>query len=208
MQYGTVQRGVLGVMIRTVNSDLKGEKRLQVNTGAYVDSLLANSAAATAGIQPGDVIVAVEGQEVLNSPQLQERIARHRPGDVVEITVNRAGEIRDFKVTLNNRQGAQTLVANEPSPLERQLGARLEDLSTEEKAALQLKSGVKVSKLVPGKIRQATNMREGFVITKVDDKTVRDKADLLDYLKDKKGGVMLEGIYPDREGTHYYAFGM
>jgi serine protease Do len=208
MEYGAVQRGVLGVMIRTVNSDLKTEQRLQVNTGAYVDSLLPASAAAQAGIEVGDVIVAVEGQEVLNSPQLQERIARHRPGDVVDITVDRKGKKKSFQVTLNNREGEQVLVASAQTPLERQLGLNLEDLSTEEAAQLQLNGGVKVSKLLPGKLRQATNMREGFIITKIDGKSIDNKAELLAYLDNRTGGVMLEGVYPDREGVHYYAFGM
>ncbi|MCB0636737.1 MAG: Do family serine endopeptidase [Lewinella sp.] len=209
MQYGEVQRGVLGVMIRTVNSELKAEKNLKTNTGAYVDSLLSSSAAAEAGLQIGDVIVGVGDQVIQNSPELQEQIARHRPGDKVAIKVNRDGRERTFEVTLSNTNGGQELIAAEMSPTERALGLQLQDMDGEAANELGLDAGVKVAKLYPGKLRQNTNLQEGFIITHVDGRPVKDKAGLLDYLNRKKGGVMLEGIYPDNpRQTYYYAFGM
>ncbi|MDX1408157.1 MAG: trypsin-like peptidase domain-containing protein, partial [Saprospiraceae bacterium] len=81
INYGVVQRGVLGVMIRTLDSHLREEQNLKATGGVFVDSLLENSAAGEAGIRAGDVILGIDDQEVLTSPQLQEIIARHRPGD-------------------------------------------------------------------------------------------------------------------------------
>ncbi len=91
VEFGVVQRGVLGILIRTVDGNLKQEKDLAVNSGAYVDSLLENSAARDAGIRPGDVVVEVDEVSVNSSPELQEMIARHRPGDEVTVKVNRKG---------------------------------------------------------------------------------------------------------------------
>ncbi len=206
--YGAVQRAVLGVMIRSVESNLAKEKDLGVRHGAYVDSLMDNSAAAEAGIQVGDVIVSVEGRPIHTSPELQERIASFRPGDEVKIIVNRKGSEKEFLVNLNNRQGQRRIVEKETHAALRQLGAELEDLTASKADELEIDGGVKVVKLYPGKLRQQTDMREGFIITKADNRSIRSLDDLASILEKKEGGVMLEGIYEDIPGTHYYAFGL
>ena len=68
--------------------------------------------------------------------------------------------------------------------------------------------GVQVVQLGKGKIANQTDLEEGFVITKVDGKAVETVESLTGILAGRQGGVMLEGIYPDRPGTFYYAFGM
>lgn len=208
MEYGTVQRGVLGVMIRPVDGNLAGEKGLEVTTGAYVDSLMANSAAAEAGIEKGDVIIAVDGIEVTNSSELQELIARHRPGDEVKVTVDRHGKERVFNVTLNSREGQPELMAEANRELSRMLGAEFRTLDEETAGELDIPGGVVVERLYPGKLRRTTQMREGFIITKVNDQLVRNVEELNEALEGRKGGVMLEGRYPDEPGVYYYAFGM
>jgi serine protease Do len=208
MKYGVVQRGVLGVMIRTVDGSLAREKDLPLTRGAYVDSLLENSAAASAGIKPGDVIIAVDGSEVNNSPKLQELIARHRPGDKVQIKVNRKGTERTFDVTLNNRRGNTDLVKKEHLDVLSMLGADFENLDEKTAKKLGIDGGVKVKSLYAGKLRRNTQMQEGFIITKVDGKIIRSVDDLAKALEGRKGGVMLEGVYEDLPGTQYYAFGM
>ncbi len=208
LKYGVVQRGVLGVMIRSVDGNLAKEKDLAVTTGAYVDSLLENSAAGAAGIQPGDVIVEVDGKEITSSPELQEIIARHRPGDKVTVKVNRKGEIKTFEVVLNNRQGKVALVKKEKSEVLSVLGAEFETLDSKTAKKLDIEGGVRVKKLFPGKLRKHTDMREGFIITHVDKQPVKSVEELVKALENKKGGVLLEGVYEDLPGTFYYAFGM
>lgn len=209
LQYGIVQRGVLGVMIRSVDGGLAKEKGLDVTKGAYVDSLLANSAAAAAGIKPGDVIVEVEGKAIQSSPELQEMIARYRPGDKVSVKVDRQGKIKVFEVVLNNRQGSTALVEKpELKDALSLLGAEFETLSSDAARKLEIKGGVKVTKLYAGKIRKYTDMREGFIITKVDGRRVTSVEELAQALEGKDGGVMLEGVYEDIPGVRYYAFGM
>jgi len=209
LQYGSVQRGVLGVMIRSVNGELVREKDLRVTTGALVDSLLENSAAGEAGIKPGDVITQVDGEEVGNASELQEQIARHRPGDEVELTVNRAGEERRFAVQLHSRYGNKVLAeGEEPNEILRRLGAELETLPKAKAQELGVAGGVRVKALYSGKLRRHTDIREGFIITKVDGKTVEDKESLIRLLEQKAGGgLMIEGLYEDVPGKQYYAFG-
>jgi Do/DeqQ family serine protease len=208
LKYGVVQRGVLGVMIRTVDGNLKRDKDLQVITGTYVDSLLEHSAAAAAGIKVGDVIIDVDGVEIEDSPGLQEVIARHRPGDEVAITVNREGKEKTFKVTLSNRKGNTDVVRKEHREVLNILGAEFETLDKQVAKKLDIPGGVKVTTLYAGKLRRNTNMRAGFIITKVDGKTVKNVDELVKAFAGKKGGVMLEGVYEDIPGEYYYAIGM
>lgn len=209
LKYGVVQRGVLGVMIRSVDGSLAREKDLEVNNGAYVDSLMENSAAAAAGIKIGDVIVSVNGNRVRTSAELQERIARYRPGDQLTIMVNRKGTEKEFKVTLNNRDGGKVLVEKkEHKEVLQVLGGDFEELDKSVAKKLEIDGGVKVKRLYAGKLRKFTDMREGFIITKVDGQKVQTVEDLVKALENKKGGVMLEGVYEDLPGEFYYAFGM
>ncbi len=208
IKYGVVQRGVLGVLIRTVDGNLAKEKNLSVMSGAYVDSLLENSAAGSGGVRPGDVILSVDGTEISGSPKLQELIARRRPGDVVRLKVNRKGSEKELSVTLSNRNGNTALVKKEHKDLFNILGAEFETIDSKTAGKLNVAGGVKVKSLYAGKLRRNTQMQEGFIITKVDGQVIRTVDDLAKALQNKKGGVMLEGVYENLPGTQYYAFGM
>lgn len=208
MKYGAVQRGVLGIMIRSVDGNLQKEKGLEVTSGAYVDSLLENSAAAKAGIQIGDVIVAINGQVVKGSPELQEQIARHRPGDRVEVTINRQGKEKTIPVNLLNRAGQKESGRKAGGDVLNQLGIELETLDLKKAKQLNLVGGVVVKQIYAGKIKRSTNMRAGFIITKIDGQPVSTLEEFTKILQNKSGGVLLEGVYPDIPGTHYFAFGM
>ena len=172
IEFGMVQRGVLGIMIRTVDGSLAKSKDLTTTTGVYVDSLVNNSAAEAAGIMVGDVIVAVDNIPVNSSPELQGIIAQHRPGEMVTLDVLRKGVHKSFTVKLNNREGKPTL-ADKESYVIRSLGIELENISPEAAQALNIQSGVKVEKLFAGKIRRQTQMKEGFIITHVNGKVVK-----------------------------------
>lgn len=208
MKYGIVQRGVLGIMIRTVDGNLQREKGLDVTQGVYVDSLLENSAAENGGIRDGDVIVSIDGKEVKAIPELQEIIARHRPGDKVRLTVHRSGKIKEFDVILNNRAGNTSLVKKEHKEILSILGAEMESLSKEKAKKLDIPGGVQVIKLYAGKLRKSSNMQEGFIITKVDGESITSVEEFVRVLEGKKGGVLLEGVYDDLPGEYYYAFGL
>ena len=58
------------------------------------------------------------------------------------------------------------------------------------------------------KVKSETNVKEGFIITKIDDKEVRDEESFMTMIAGKSGGVMFEGIYPDKLGTYFFAIGL
>lgn len=208
MQHGIVQRAYLGVLIRNVDGQLAREKDLDLTNGIYIDSLTENGAAAESGLQIGDVIVAIEGKKVNSSPELQAAIGTHRPGDEVSVKVNRNGTEKTLTVVLRNGDGNTGSVEKREVLALSKLGAEFEDISDDMADKLDIDGGVKVSKLGYGKLRKETNMRPGFIITKVDGKKLMNKAQLEEILENKKGGVMLEGVYEEYPGEYYYAFGM
>ena len=208
MEFGAVQRGVLGITIRDINSSFAQERGLSGTDGIYVDSLMNNSAAEAAGIQKGDIILEVDGSTVNSVPKLQELIGRHRPGDKVAIKVDRDGRQKEYTVVLKNREGNQRLVTRERSKVVDELGADLATLDKETAKDLDIKGGVRINRLYAGKLRQKTDVREGFIITHVDKQPVTSVEALTSLLEKKEGGILLEGVYVDKPGKHYYGFGM
>jgi Do/DeqQ family serine protease len=206
--YGTVQRGVLGIMIRSLDGSLAKEKDLNLTVGVYVDSLLENSAAGEAGIKVGDVITEVNGKKVKTSPELQGLIAQHRPGEVVELKLQRKDKPMYLKVVLYNREGNKALASADTREVIKVLGAKFETVDRKLGDKLDIPGGVKVVRLYPGKLKKYTQMKEGFIITKIDDKKIVNVDQMVEYLEKKEGGVMMEGVYEDVPGTYYYAFGM
>lgn len=208
LKYGTVQRGYLGITIRGVDANLAREKDLEVNRGVYVDSVLEKSSAREAGLKPGDVITEVDGIDVATAPELQELIATHKPGDQVGLKVFRDKKELEMKATLKNRQGETALVASQKNEILSILGAEFKDLDRETARKLDIDGGVQVTRLYAGKLTKFTDMREGFIITKVDGSKVSNIKELTAELENKKGGVLLEGVYEDLPGEYYYAFGL
>ncbi len=207
MEYGVTQRGYIGVRIRNVDNALVNEKDLSVNRGVYVDEVTENGSAGAAGIEAGDVIVRVENAEINSNPDLLEAIAQRRPGDRLDITVNRDGSERIFNVVLNNRDGNTDIVKKRMPKALASLGAQFETVDKDLAKKLQIDGGVQVKDLQAGKLKKQTNMQPGFIITKVDGRNVSSVEELEKYLEKKKGGVMLEGVYEDYPGEYYYAFG-
>lgn len=179
LQYGTVQRGYLGVIIRPVDGNLASEKSLNVTEGVYVDSLLTNSAAASAGVQKGDVITAINGRNMRSVSELQAAIGSQRPGDQVTLSLNRNGSTQEVAVVLKNQAGNTDVVKQaQTQAVEEKLGVKLDDLDRNLQLELGLNGGVQITELSDGKLKQSTDIRKGFIITHINQERVADKAEL------------------------------
>jgi len=88
------------------------------------------------------------------------------------------------------------------------LGIEIENLGPSEKEKFKVRGGVIVVRINRGKIASQTRMREGFVITRVNNNAVNQSDDFIREIQNKTGGVMLEGFYPGISGTYYYAVGL
>ncbi|NBV13836.1 MAG: PDZ domain-containing protein, partial [Sphingobacteriia bacterium] len=205
-EFGTVQRGFLGVSIRDVDAQFAEEEGLKNLKGVYVQEVNAGSAGEEAGIRRGDVIIKVDETPVASAAELQEQIGRHRPGDKVAILAMRKDESKSFVVTLKSITGDVRVVKKEDYEVTNLLGADFKNCTEEELRSAGIKSGVKISTLRNGKLKSA-GIREGFIITSIDKKPISSPNDADAILRNKQGGVLIEGVYPD--GTKaYYAIGM
>jgi len=208
LSFGFVQRGYLGITIRNVDGNLAREKDLEVTEGVYVDSLMNNSAAADAGIKKGDVILKVNKAETKTTSILQEAIGRHRPGDKLNIELERDGKIKNFMVTLRNDKGNTSLAKKESDDVLVRLGIELEELDANDIKRLDIPGGLRVTNISSGVIQRQTTLKEGFIITKVNGNAIDNLNDFKKYLDRKNRGIMLSGIYENYPGNYYYAFGL
>ncbi|MEQ8909441.1 MAG: Do family serine endopeptidase [Vicingaceae bacterium] len=206
IEYGSVQRAYIGINIRNISEEIANETELDDLNGVYIAGFSENSSADDAGLKEGDIVKEVEGLEVHNVSELQAKIGEYQPGDEVAVTVLRNGELLTKSVTLKNFEGNTEIIRNESNEMMKTLGARLEDADEETLEKLAVTGGVEVKELLPGKLRKS-GMQEGFIITGVDNKKVKNKNELFKILKDKKGGVLLNGVYPNGREA-YYGFGM
>lgn len=201
IEFGAVQRALLGVSIGNVNADLAEEEGLSTNRGVYVSAVNEGSAADEAGLKQGDVIVEIGELPINTVAQLQESIAKNRPGDKVEVTYLRDGELNKAMATLKNSMGTTKVVAKSEK-LEIG-GAVLSNLSAQDRQRYGLDAGVKIERLGNGKWKQS-KIQEGFVITAIDNKKVNNTEELAAILSGKKGqGTLVEGVYPNGEKVYY-----
>ncbi len=209
MVHGVVQRAFLGAEMIELNGVVSKKLGLEEIQGVYIEAINPGGSVAKAGIQPGDVIVKVDGKMLKNAAELQEYIGRRRPGDVVSATINRKGNIKEINIKLQNYLGTTDVIHRNEKKIIDDLGVELEELSSREKIRFNLRGGLKVLEVRPGKIHENTDIRPGFIITSIDNKKVETLKDLENILFSKNGGgLMMEGIYPNRTGVHYYAFGI
>lgn len=212
IDFGVVQRGFLGVNIREIDDELAKDLKLNKIQGAYIAEVNKESAAEAGGIKRGDVIMKVGDAEIKNSADLQEHVARYRPGDKVKLEIYRDGNTITKEVTLKSKDNKTALLTKEDAPktgsVLDNLGISVDELSSLEAKKLGVSGGLKVTKIKDGIIKQNTNMQEGFVIIGINNSPVTKKSDLEDLVNDSKGnGILIQGKYPDQNGLKYYAFG-
>src|SRR6202008_3330125 len=109
--HGKVTRGRIGVTIQNVNQALAESFGLSKPAGALVSSVEKGSPADKAGIEPGDVIVKFDGQEVADSAQLPARVAEMKPGASAKLEVIRKGSTRELNVTVGELKDGKVATA-------------------------------------------------------------------------------------------------
>lgn len=210
IKFGNVQRGYLGIALDDLDSRKAEEYGVKVNDGVYVRDFTENSAAKAGGVNKGDVIVKVDGMNVHSIPELQQSIGLHKPGDKVNVTVNRDGKEKDLTITLRNRTGGSEIIKrDESAAVMSSLGAQFGNLSDQEKQRLsryKIDGGVKVLSIDGGKFARS-QVEEGFIITKVNGKAVKTVKEFEAAIAGKEESmVQFEGLYPDAP-YDVYSFG-
>ncbi|NVN94870.1 MAG: Do family serine endopeptidase [Bacteroidetes bacterium] len=201
-KYGIVQRAYLGVSIAEIDGKLAENKKLNNTKGVYIGTVTENGAAAMAGIKDGDIIVSINGKVVNSNSELLEAVSQYRPADKILLSIERNSKIMDFNVVLQNQYGKTDLVLKEEKQTFSILGATFEALSNESLVKYNLNNGIMISKLNNSLLKHA-GIREGFIITEIDKKVVRNFNDLKTYTN-KKGQTLISGTYPGDWRTYYF----
>ncbi|MGV3639773.1 MAG: Do family serine endopeptidase [Adhaeribacter sp.] len=203
LKHGEVQRAFLGVSMREVDAALAKEKKIRNLSGVYIVELTENSAAKSAGLEEGDVITHINGKAVNTSAQLQEQVARYRPGDQIKVSFVRGDDVKTVSATLRNRMGDTNVVKREVAKAITYSGAKIEPLSKQEMNKLNLAGGAKISSIRSSEFKN-TGIEDGFIITRIDKNKVEKPQDVERLLKNAgEEGVLLEGIYPDGRRAYY-----
>ncbi|MDR0440964.1 MAG: Do family serine endopeptidase, partial [Candidatus Accumulibacter sp.] len=132
LKYGKVQRGRLGVSIQEVNQSLAESFGLSKPAGALISSVEKGSPAAGAGLEPGDVILSVNGREVESSSELPPIIAGIRPGDSAKLQIWRKGRMRDIEVKVGGVESEDAASNGDKDAGPGKLGLSLRPLRPEE----------------------------------------------------------------------------
>jgi serine protease Do len=208
LEFGVVQRAFMGVVIEDVNQAKANDLKLDNVAGVFVREAVEGGSAYEAGIKNGDVITKIGDVAVNNVPELQEQIAKYRPGDKVLVSYKRSNKEQTAAITLKDKQGNASLAKNSTAPKQTQalLGAVFKDLSNEEKSKYKTSGGAKITSITSGKLKSA-GVEQGFIVKKVNQEEITSAQHLTEVLSKTKGGVLIEGMYPNGT-TAYYGFGL
>jgi serine protease Do len=197
LEFGVVQRGLLGVRIRDA-----GGLDTEELTGVFVSSVNAGGAADVAGLKSQDVIIGVGEREIKTTSQLQEMIARYRPGDDVLVKYKRDGKLKETTLTLKNMANSIAVVEKELLPSFEIEGAKFQDIDETVLRRMGIRGGAKLVELGNGAWSKS-RVKENFIITKIGEESVRNIAELQKILETKDKDFYVLGKYPNGEKEYY-----
>lgn len=204
-EYGMVQRAILGIATSEVDAKRAKELKLPNIEGVFLENVSSKGSADEAGLKKGDVIVSINGSKTRSVPELQELVARQRPGNKIEIEFFREGEKKKTTALLKNKSNSTTLVESVDTRVLETLGFEARELTVSEKRRLKVE-GVMVKSVIKGSTIDRTHMDPGFIILEVNGKQVKTIADLVNHLNELRGEIFLEGIYENFEDEWVYKF--
>ena len=183
LQFGEVKRGLLGVIINDVNARVADMNQLGVVSGVLIREVNSSSAAEAAGLIPGDVIVKINGHLVRNTSELQEYVARNRPGDSIEVTVIRNQVEHVANVVLRDYYGKEKITEAETLVIIRD---GIFENNPNGKGVLLMDPGDEIWKKY--------EFESGFTITHIDKTSINQVIEFRNNLKMKTGAILIEGI--------------
>ncbi len=187
LEFGEVKRGLLGISIMDMDAKLAEFYDLEVVSGVYVNSVIGNSAGYEAGLREGDVIVGINEKQVSNTSELQEYVARNRPGDMIEVTFIRENLEKTVSATLRDIDGSTNVYGNYPS----WDGVYFQDVEFNGENRLIL--GIRVERNLNRTWKDA-GIENGFIITHLNDEKVNSTEELIELLDAETGSFSIEGI--------------
>ena len=194
--HGEVRRGLLGVSISPVDSKVAKGVGLSRPVGVLVQGLQSGRAAEKAGLKSGDIIMSVNGAEVVSVNDLQNKIASKNPGDRVSLKIWRDKKPLTLQVVLDRAPVATVdqSTNNNQKKIFKNLGMEIRDLTQVEKRNSNLDNGVFVNDVKAGSPANNGGIYSGFILYMLDDQPIEDKDDFQSKIRDLKPGQVIKFI--------------
>lgn len=177
MQYGNVQRGVLGVEGGELNSNVAKEIGINQTQGFYINKVSKNSGAEKAGLKEGDIITSLDDKNIKGYADLTSFINTKRPDEIVNVSIIRDGKTKILPVKLTKKE----LLAYEFN------GIELEDIDSKDKKELNISYGVKIKAITNQNYADYAKELEGSIILSIDGIKANNIDEISGYLNRKKG---------------------
>ncbi|GAB6059183.1 DegQ family serine endoprotease [Desulfonatronum parangueonense] len=195
----TVQRGWLGVTIQDLDENTAKALGLPTTNGALVAEAIPGEPADRAGLRSGDVIVSVNGQDVVDSSSLLRVVAQQEPGKEVRVVAIRGGKEQNFNVTLGTRDTERLAQRDRPAPQTEDqataLGITLRPISEREAQAMGMSrpQGLLVSEVEANSQAARSDVRAGDIIIEANQKPVNSVDAFESILEEatERGVIML-----------------
>ncbi len=180
MEYGNVQKAILGVQGGELNSKVAENLGVDLTEGFYISEVTENSGADKAGLKEDDIIIKINSVKISSFADLTGFIRTKRPNDIVEVIYLREGELKSTNVTLSK---------NEISNVDT-LGLELRNLNNKELENHNLENGVKVTG-ISNKELQYYGVKVGYIITAINNEKVYRTDDVVDMIANKTNNEVL-----------------
>jgi serine protease Do len=202
LKNGRVVRGRLGVTVQDVNAQLAQAFGMDRPRGALVSAVEPDGPAAKAGMKPGDVIVAIDAQEVEQYGEVSGRIARMRPGTRTEVAVLRDGKPRTLEVRIDELEEPRTARtdAKSDSSSAAQLGMSVRALTPEEKRQADTEGSIIVEQATGA--AAAAGVQPGDVVLGVNSRRIASVTELRDAVRQRSGGTV--ALLIERDGAQIF----
>lgn len=186
MEFGNVQRGMLGVEGAELNATMSKEFGVNQTEGFYVNKVTKNSGAEKAGLESGDIIVKLDNQNITSFADLNSYINTKRPNDKVQVSFLRDEKLMTTSVTLSKNDIVKTDLK----------GIQIENIGSAEKKEFKIGYGVKITEIENPRLKRYADELSGAIILKVDNIKAVDVETVSKIMsnKDEEEGIQIELI--------------
>jgi len=164
---GFVQRGWLGVAIQDVNKALAQSLELDKSRGALINAVEIDSPADKGGIEPGDVIVELNGQEIIDADDLPHLVGMLAPGTKAKIEVIRQGKRKVLKVIIGALDGDEASITETEDSNSDRLGLTVKPIDEDQLRELRLRGGILVTEVLPDSPSAVAGIRPGDILVQL-----------------------------------------
>lgn len=181
---GVVQRGWLGVAIQDVNKALAQSLELDKPRGALINAVEIDSPADKGGIEPGDVIVKLDGQEIIDADDLPHLVGMIAPETMTKVVIVREGKRKVLKVTVGALDGDQDSVAETNNSSSDRLGLAVKPVSEDQLRELRLRGGVLVTEVLPDSPAALAEIKQGDILVQLGYSRINDTDEYVRVIAD------------------------